>query len=79
MSMIDLVQGSCLIDEHNRYIILDVIDQPAVMADKLLFFFAIFKLPAASRIPHALRAGKNFQQFLFKRHILLLSFVQATP
>jgi hypothetical protein len=49
------------------------------MADKLLFFFAIFKLPGAFRIPHALGAGENFQQFLFKRHILLLSFVQAAP
>ena len=79
-SGVDLSQGAGLIDKHNRYIILDMIDQPAVMTDELLLIFAILQFSGAAGIPHALGAGKNIKQFPFECHgILLYAVIAAVP
>jgi hypothetical protein len=54
-----LIQRNRFIDEHDRDVILNAVDQPAVVAYQLILRLPVFQLPRTTRVPNALRASED--------------------
>lgn len=63
-----MVQRGGLINEHDRDILPDGIQQPAGVADKAVALFSELDIALA------FRAGQNFEQFLADCHIFVLGY-----
>lgn len=63
-----LVQGGGFINEHDRNIVPDGIQQPAVVADKTVALFIELDIALA------FRAGQNFEQFVADCHMFVLGY-----
>jgi hypothetical protein len=63
-----VLQRERFVDEHDGDVILDAVDQLAVMANQLILRFAVFQGTSAAWVPYALGTGQNLQKVFAQRH-----------
>jgi hypothetical protein len=73
-----VLQRERFVDEHDGDVILNAVDQLAVVAHQLILRFPVFQGSRATWVPYALGAGQNFQKVFTQGHGFFLSIFGET-